>query len=294
MACKRSGVRISLTPFVIKKSCYTIKYMSGHNKWSQIRRQKGVNDAIRSKVYTKLSRQIILAVKKGGGDISNNVLLRIATEKSKEVGMTSLAIEKAISKGLGLDKESDLLDSMTYEANGVNRSVALLIDVVSDNRNRSSSEIRYLVEKNGGRFLQEGSVSWQFDTLGIIVVSGFENENRSVTKNNDSNFVVQETNLDDLGFQVMDINGVIDIELDETEHVIYIFTENTKLYAVRGEIIKRGLSLESSEIIKRPKVYFTPDIELTKQEGMFEKDIKLKYLLEDYEDVINVWTNLLV
>ena len=142
--------------------------MSGHSKWANIRIRKGKQDAVRSKLFTKLAREIIVAAKLGGGDPNANVRLRAAVDKAKAESMPKDNIERAIKKGTG-EIAGENFEEITYEGIGPG-GVAVMIDVYSENRNRTVAEIRHALSRNGGNLTENGSVAWQFKSVGQITV----------------------------------------------------------------------------------------------------------------------------
>ncbi len=135
--------------------------MSGHSKWSTIKRKKGAADAKRGKVFTRLTREIALAAREGGGDIDANFSLRLAVDKAKAENMPKENIERAIKRGLGEDKDAAAIEEYMYEGYAPH-GVAMLIDCVTDNRNRVVSELRHLLSRGGGSLAEGGAVAWQF------------------------------------------------------------------------------------------------------------------------------------
>ena len=142
--------------------------MAGHSKWANIRIRKGKQDAVRSKLFTKLAREIIVAAKLGGGDPNANVRLRAAVDKAKAESMPKDNIERAIKKGTG-EIAGENYEEITYEGIGPG-GVAVMIDVYSENRNRTVAEIRHALSRNGGNLTENGSVAWQFKSVGQITV----------------------------------------------------------------------------------------------------------------------------
>lgn len=142
--------------------------MAGHSKWANIRIRKGKQDAIRGKVFTRMAREIIVAAKLGGGDPMTNARLRTAIEKAKAESLPKDNIERAIKKGTG-EIEGENFEEITYEGVGPG-GVAIMIDVYSENRNRTVGELRHALSRNGGNLTENGSVSWQFKAVGQIVV----------------------------------------------------------------------------------------------------------------------------
>lgn len=144
--------------------------MSGHSKWSNIKHKKGIADAKKGAAFTKLARELTVATRQGGGgDPSSNYHLRLAVEKARQANMKNEAIERAIKKGLGTDAESTALEETAYEGYGPG-GAAIMILGLTDNRNRTASEVRTLFSRNGGNLAESGSVSWIFETKAVITV----------------------------------------------------------------------------------------------------------------------------
>ena len=136
--------------------------MSGHSHWATIRRKKGAADAKRGQVFTRLAREIVMAAREGGGDASSNVRLQLAMDRARAQNMPKDNIERAIKRGTGESREGGELEQIYYEGYA-NHGVALMIEVVTDNRNRAVAEIRHILSRNGGNMADAGSVSWQFN-----------------------------------------------------------------------------------------------------------------------------------
>ncbi|NNE12308.1 MAG: YebC/PmpR family DNA-binding transcriptional regulator [Ilumatobacter sp.] len=144
--------------------------MSGHSKWATIKHKKGAADAKRGKLFAKLARQIEVSARAGGGDVDMNPTLRTAVQKAKAASMTNDAIDRAIKRGTG-ESGGDAYEDITYEGYAPG-GVALLIDVLTDNRNRTSADIRNILSKMGGSMAEPGAVSWQFHRQGIVLIEG--------------------------------------------------------------------------------------------------------------------------
>ncbi|MDP9484999.1 MAG: YebC/PmpR family DNA-binding transcriptional regulator, partial [Actinomycetota bacterium] len=143
--------------------------MSGHSKWSTIKRKKGAADAKRGALFGKLSKAITVAAREGGGDIEMNPALGLAVQKAKGANMPNDNIQRAIDKGTGAGSEADAYERITYEGYAPG-GVAVLVDVLTDNRNRAASDVRYIFSKNGGKLGTSGSVAYLFDRKGVILV----------------------------------------------------------------------------------------------------------------------------
>jgi YebC/PmpR family DNA-binding regulatory protein len=147
--------------------------MSGHSKWSTIKRKKGATDAKRGKIFTRLTREIVISAREGGGDLDTNVSLRLAVDKAKAANMPKDNIERAIKRGTGEDKDAADFEEVVYEGYASN-GIALIIEVVTDNRNRTVADLRHLLTKSGGSLGENGSVSWQFTRSAFFVLQASE------------------------------------------------------------------------------------------------------------------------
>ena len=143
--------------------------MSGHSKWSSIKHKKGAADAKRGKLFSKLSRAIIVAAKEGGGDPANNLSLQNAIEKAKSYSMPKDNIDRAIAKGSGADADADAFETIVYEGYGP-EGVAVIVEALTDNRNRTAADVRHMFAKHGGNLGATGAVAWQFERRGVVVV----------------------------------------------------------------------------------------------------------------------------
>ena len=153
------------------------KSLSGHSKWSSIKHKKGAADAKRGKLFSKLSRAIIVAAKEGGGDPANNLSLQNAIEKARSYSMPKDNIDRAIAKGSGADADADAFETIVYEGYGP-EGVAVIVEALTDNRNRTASDVRHTFAKHGGNLGATGAVAWQFERRGVVVVpaSGVDEE----------------------------------------------------------------------------------------------------------------------
>src|SRR6266850_3907429 len=205
--------------------------MSGHSKWSTIKRKKGALDAKRGKVFTKYIKEVTVAARNGGGDPNANPRLRTAIAGAKSVNMPADNIERAIKKGTG-ELEGVHYEEITYEGYGPG-GIAILIDSVTDNRNRTTGEIRHILTKAGGRMADAGAVQWIFVSKGQIVVP---------------RAAIDEEALFEL---VLDA-GADDVATDDPESY-EITTPLANLEAVKGALAKRGITPTSAEIAKLPQ-----------------------------------------
>ena len=237
--------------------------MSGHSKWSTIRRKKAKEDAKRGKIFTKLIKEITVAAKLGGGDPDSNPRLRTAIENAKAANMPKENIEKAIKKGTG-ELPGVVYEEFTYEGYGPG-GIAIIVDVLTDNKNRTTAEIRHIFSKHNGNLGEKGCVSWMFETRGLITVP-------------------KEQVSEDVMFELAIEAGAEDIK---TEGEFYeIFTSVRDLFRVKEYLQEKGIPIEHAEIGKYPSAL----VKLDKKE--LEKNLKLLSHLEDQDDVNAVYSNL--
>lgn len=245
--------------------------MSGHSKWSTIKRQKGVADAKKGQAFTKLAKNITLAVQAGGGaDPAMNFKLRMAIDKAREVSMPNDNIERAIKRGTGEGKEA--IKAVTYEGYGPSGS-AFIIDAVTDNSNRTLQSIRNIFNKNGGRMGEQGSVAWMFDSRGQILV-----ENSAFAKATAD----RQAGTDELTIQLID-QGVEDVR--ESEEGLEIYTTPNDLEKIKKFIEHQGIQVLSAENIMTPQ----QSVNLSDEDSSTVQI--LTDLLNDDDDVVNVHTN---
>lgn len=235
--------------------------MSGHNKWSTIRHKKGAADAKRGKVFTKIIKEITVAARIGGGDPNGNPRLRAAVDKAKAENMPKDNIERAIKKGTG-ELEGATYEEITYEGYGPG-GVAVLVDAMTDNRNRTVSEVRSIFTKNNGNMGETGCVSWMFSKKGLIIFS-------------------KNVDFDKL-FEAAIEAGAEDVS-DEEEQ-IEVTTDPGNFAEVRDALAKAGFKYESADITMIPQT-------MVKLEGkQAESMLRLMERLEDNDDVQNVYAN---
>ncbi len=238
--------------------------MSGHSKWHEIRRKKGVLDQRRGQRWTKLARDVTIASREGGGDITTNFRLRLAIEKAKADNMPSDNIQRAIDRGLGITGEASL-DEINYEGYGPG-GVAIIVESATDNRNRTVSEVRTAFNKNGGTLGESGSVGWMFDLKGLITVD-------------------RTPEIDADAVTMLAIEADADDIIVNPENII-IYTEFSRLAAVRDQLNESGVKLSSAEKVMQPKAIITIDEKETFQA------LRLLEKLEDLDDVQKVYSNL--
>ncbi len=236
--------------------------MSGHSKWSTIKRKKGATDAKRGKIFTKLAKEIIVAAKIGGGDPAGNSRLRQAVAAARAENMPKDNIEKAIKKGTG-ELESVNYEECSYEGYGPG-GVAILIEVMTDNKNRTLPEIRSTMNKNNGNMGESGSVAWNFDRKGVIVINASETTEDALME------VTLEAGAEDI--------------VSEGE-AFEVYTDQASFEEVRTAIEEAGIPLLSAEITMKPQT----TVKLEGKEA--EQMINLMDKLEDLDDIQNVYAN---
>jgi YebC/PmpR family DNA-binding regulatory protein len=238
--------------------------VSGHSKWSSIKHKKGAADAKRGQLFSKLSRAIIVAAKEGGPDPDGNLALQNAIEKARSYSMPKDNIERAIAKGSGADAESSSFETVVYEGYGP-EGVAVLVEALTDNRNRTASEVRHAFTKHGGNLGTTGAVAWQFERRGVVLVSaGGADEDELV-------LVAAEA-------------GADDVELDGSSYVVTGAPES--LTPVRTALEAAGFAIESVSLAMVPKTTVA-----VSDEGAARRIVSLVEGLEDAEDVQDVYAN---
>jgi YebC/PmpR family DNA-binding regulatory protein len=238
--------------------------VSGHSKWSSIKHKKGAADAKRGQLFSKLSRAIIVAAKEGGPDPDGNLALQNAIEKARSYSMPKESIERAIAKGSGADAEGSNFETVVYEGYGP-EGVAVLVEALTDNRNRTASEVRHAFTKHGGNLGTTGAVAWQFERRGVVLVSADGADEDELV------MVAAET-------------GADDVELDGSSYVVTGAPESLTL--VRTALEAAGFAIESVELAMVPKSTVA-----ISDEGVARRIMSLVEGLEDTEDVQDVYAN---
>jgi YebC/PmpR family DNA-binding regulatory protein len=238
--------------------------MSGHSKWSSIKHKKGAADAKRGKLFTKLSRAIIVAAKEGGPDPSGNASLQNAIDKAKSYSMPKDNIERAIAKGAGTEADAAVFETVIYEGYGTD-GVAVLVEALTDNRNRTASDVRHTFTKNGGNLGTTGSVAWLFERRGVVLVDA------------------DGADEDELMLAAAE-GGADDLERDGS--VFQVSAPPESLAAVREAIESAGFAVESAEVSMIPKT----TVEIA-EESSAKKLVRLIEALEENDDVQDVWAN---
>ena len=236
--------------------------MAGHSKWAGIKHKKAIVDARRGKLFTKLARAITVAAKDGGGDVDGNPALALAVQKARDASMPKDNIERAIAKGTGEGADAEALEAVMYEGYGPG-GVAVLVEALTDNRNRTGADMRHIFGKNGGNLGEPGSVAYLFDKKGVVVVDG------------------ERYSEDDL--MVAIDAGAEDIGMDDD--VFEITCEPADLAAVRSALVEAGIEVDSAEVAQVPKTRVELD------EDGATKVLRLVDALEELDDVDAVHAN---
>ena len=236
--------------------------MSGHSKWSTIKRQKGVNDARRGAIFTRMGKEISLAARAGGSDPEANYRLRLAIDKARTVNMPADNIKRAIERASGADK-SAAYEEIIYEGYGPG-GVAILVETATDNKNRTAADVRSVFAKSGGQLAGSGSVAWQFEPRGIV------------------NVELGGSAADDIALLAIDAGAV---DVDPTVDPLEIATQPGDLEAVRSALEAAGLKVESAELTMQAKAPIEIDLDRARQ------NLRLIEALEDNGDVQRVTAN---
>lgn len=239
--------------------------MAGHSKWANVKHKKARADAEKGKMFTKISREIMVAARQGGGDVESNFRLRIAVQNAREVNMPNDNINRAIKKGLG-EVEGMKLEEITYEGYGPG-GVALLLEVMTDNRNRTAGEIRNLLSRNGGNLGEAGCVAWMFKRQGYIVID----KDKTDMEEDDLMLLALEEGAEDF------------ITEDDTYEIT---TEPEVMEKVKEGFTNSGIELTIAQVTMVPQ----STVEINDKEEA-EKILRLMELLEEHDDVQNVYAN---
>jgi len=234
--------------------------MSGHSKWSQIKRQKGVADARRGQLFTKLSRELVIAVRQGGSNPETNFRLRLAMQKARDNNMPLDSIERAIKRGSGGTEGANLIEA-TYEGYGPG-GAAILLEALTDNRNRTIAEIRNVFSRGGGSLGESGCVTWLFEPKGVITVEAEDAE--------------------ELALYVIDV-GAEDIKIIDSS--LEIHTKPEDLEGLRRTLAERNLAIVSAEVLMVPK-----SVVMLEEKAALQT-MRLLDKLEELDDVQRVFTN---
>jgi YebC/PmpR family DNA-binding regulatory protein len=238
--------------------------MSGHSKWSSIKHKKGAADAKRGKLFSKLSRAIIVAAREGGPDPAGNLALQNAIEKARSYSMPKENIERAIARGSGAEADAAAFEHIVYEGYGPS-GVAIIVEALTDNRNRTASEVRHAFDKNDGNLGTSGAVTWLFERRGVVLVDG------------------EGVDEDELTLAAAD-GGADDVSRDGS--TFQVTCEPEALASVREAIEASGIAVQSAELTMVPKT----TVEIA-DEAAAKKVLRLMDALEENDDVQDVFAN---
>ena len=237
--------------------------MSGHSKWSSIKHKKAATDAKRGQLFTKLARAISVAAREGGGDPDSNFTLAAAIEKAKGYSMPKDNIQRAIDRGTGAGGDADQIERVVYEGYGPG-GAALLVDALTDNRNRTGAEVRNIFDKAGGNLGEPGSVAWQFEKKGVVLVDGDR-------------------------YDEDDLMPAIDAGAEDVapeDDVLKITTAPKDLAAVSAALEEAGVDVQSAELAMEPNAVVDVGDEATARQL-----VRLMDALDDHDDVESVHAN---
>ena len=238
--------------------------MSGHSKWHNIRLRKGKQDAQRGKLFTKMAREIIVAAKDGGGNPDANLRLKLAIQKARSLSMPADNIKRAIQRGTGESGESTNFEEIIYEGYGA-AGVAVLVSCLTDNRNRTVAELRYIFSKNGGNLGESGCVGWMFDARGLVQIPADKSDEETVM------------------MATMDA-GADDIKVDD--ETIEVYCDPGDLNKVREALNGAGIEFTSAEMTRIPQS--TVHVDDSKEAARI---LRLMDSLEDLDDVQQAYAN---
>jgi YebC/PmpR family DNA-binding regulatory protein len=238
--------------------------MSGHSKWSSIKHKKGAADKKRGQLFSKLSRALIVAAREGGPDPAANLALANAIEKARSYSMPKDNIDRAIARGSGADADADAFEQVLYEGYGPN-GVAVIVDALTDNRNRTAADVRAAFTKHEGNLGTTGSVAWLFERRGVILVDA------------------EQADEDELTLAAAE-GGAEDVEHDGSSFRVTSAPED--LTAVREAIEAAGIAVDSAELTMVPKTTISLE-----DESAAKKTLRLIDTLEEYDDVQEVYAN---
>ena len=236
--------------------------MSGHSKWASIKHKKGANDAKKGQIFTKLARDITMAARHGDANPDMNASLRLAIQKAKQANMPSDNIDRAVKRAAGAG-DADLLQEVTYEGYGPG-GTAVIVEVITDNKNRTVADLRQAFSRNGGSLAENGAVAWQFENRGVITIDA------------------EHADSDELQLAAIEA-GASDVEV--SDNLVEVYTAPADLHTVREALEKTGVAIDSAEVAKVPqnKVHLE-DKHAVAALRLFDR-------LEDLEDVSRVFSN---
>ena len=258
--------------------------MSGHSKWSTIKRAKEVNDLQRAKYFTKSLNQIVMAVKYGGDNVESNVLLKTSIDNAKSLNIPNKSIENAIKKGKGENKEYSNFEEVFYEAYGPGNT-SILIECFTDNKNRVISEIRFILDRNEGKLVNNGTLNWQFE-LRVLFVLKIDNEINNKHKVNYQSLTDLSNIKDKDEFEndILNMDGIIDYKVDK--EAFYLYVDPHKVKYLKDLLENKKILIYSIE-----KQYI-PKLKIEVSSADMEKNNKLIDLLSNIDNIENIYVNI--
>ncbi|MCS6963860.1 YebC/PmpR family DNA-binding transcriptional regulator [Thermoflexus sp.] len=238
--------------------------MAGHSKWANIKHRKAAMDAKRGQLFSRLTRELIVAAREGGPDPETNLRLRLAIERARAANMPKENIERAIRRGAGLEKGAEQFEELLYEGYGPH-GVAIIVRVLTDNRNRTVAELRRIFSRHGGSLAESGAVMWNFEKKGYIAIRPDGQDPERI-------------------FELAIEAGAEDVEI--SEDLVEIYTAPEDLQAVRQSLLQAGLTIDNAELTMRPRTRVTLDDHAT------TSVMSLVDALEELDDVQQVYSNL--
>ena len=238
--------------------------MSGHSKWKTIKHKKGIADAKRGNLFTKVAKLITIAVREGGADPESNFKLRLAIDKAKQGNMPKENIQRAIDRGAGKSDGSDFKE-VVYEGFGP-ESTAFMLEVTTDNTNRTFSDLKAILAKGGGNLGGSGAVAYLFDKVGYLLID------------------VKKSAHEEKMLELMEIDDILDVE--SSDEGIEVYTHSDKLYEVKDQIVRQELAVNEAELIYKPKSLIK-----IADRSKAEKIINFTQSIEDHDDVQKVHAN---
>lgn len=238
--------------------------MSGHSKWSSIKHKKGVNDAKRANVFTKIGRMVSIAAREGGGDLAVNFKLKMLVDKARSANMPKYNIERAIKRGTGELKDGAVIEEVIYEAYGPAQE-AMLIKVATDNKNRTLGEVRNILTKNGGKMVPAGSVNYMFNQVGEIEID------------------ITGSDIEEMELKFIEA-GAEDFEIGDG--IAWVYVKLTDLRVVKENLEKEGLKINNAQ----PTFLATQKSEISQEDR--EKYEALLEKLDENDDVVEIYDNL--
>jgi len=240
--------------------------VSGHSKWSTIKRRKGAEDAKRGKIFTRLARDITMAAREGGGDENSNPRLKLAITKARQANMPKDNIERAVKRGTGELEGANAIEEITYEAYGP-EGIAFIIEVMTDNKNRTLAEVKHAINRGGGSLAASGSVAWQFTQKGYLTIKADGKDFEELF------MVAAEAGADDVS---------------EEDEMFIIYTPREKYGAVAQALADAGYETDESELQWKPQ----NETQVSNEKAI--SNLKLIEMLEELDDVQSVATNLMI